>query len=698
MSPAMASSGEARSVRSTWMICAATSPGVAYKLRANFVIMDETSTGWFGLPESLVNTSKEIAGVGKYDEAIFAAFKFVEAEIQARIGSANIGKQLITEAFAGATPRIEIGKAADRDAIFMLFAGSLGHIRNDRGHGQAPAVPCTNLSACISYLHFAALLLYLLSKDNALRPRVDGISIRAIAGASTVELYGANLTQSIEVRAGSSSLAIVQQSAGSVQARLPADFIGEIALIYGDEVIYTEHCDARAPGTPHQLYEVIAADLPLFSDSQATTVIAGAVGALVKAQEAHLSYPRISPTVADRYKAGDFLTNGSWDPQRSVAEAWYRDPINGAIRQAWNWSMIWNPQIVGDQSSPKLSRLDATPGSVSVEPGGIRTILATGRYLIGDIPRDVDLTHKAKWGSTDESVAHVKAGIVRAKRFGATTLHCEAEGFRSDVIINVEQGIQGNSVAFLDGLGGPCQLVFDGAGSLFITNQSHSIHRLDKDGGLTIGVQAPNPENYPHGFDYIALDDSGALYLTSPEPRRVLVFARKGNGFDIGRPVADGDRRPRRSVAISSKGEIVVGLMGLTPGVGAILVVGADGSSREFPTRDSAHNLAIGPDDRIFVTANPRAIDVYDISGTYIESIEHSIPDGVGAIAVGVDGTLYVGGFHSGQVEALAIDRGICSRRFVAESLGTITGLALGPDKNLYSSDVSAGRIWLTYL
>ena len=63
---------------------------------------------WDPIDPEIIEASKAIAEAGKYDDAIFAAFRLVEAKIQERIQSTRIGESLIAEAFDGVPPRIYI--------------------------------------------------------------------------------------------------------------------------------------------------------------------------------------------------------------------------------------------------------------------------------------------------------------------------------------------------------------------------------------------------------------------------------------------------------------------------------------------------------------------------------------------------------------------------------------------------------------
>jgi hypothetical protein len=52
--------------------------------------------------------SREIADAGKFDQAIFEAYKLAEHAIQRRINSTHVGLTLVDEAFATHPPKIHL--------------------------------------------------------------------------------------------------------------------------------------------------------------------------------------------------------------------------------------------------------------------------------------------------------------------------------------------------------------------------------------------------------------------------------------------------------------------------------------------------------------------------------------------------------------------------------------------------------------
>jgi hypothetical protein len=81
---------------------------------------------WDNIHPAIRDASRPIAEVGKFDDAIFAAFRYIEGEIQERIGSKSIGQTLLDEAFDGTPPKINISDdARDREGIKEIFSGAL---------------------------------------------------------------------------------------------------------------------------------------------------------------------------------------------------------------------------------------------------------------------------------------------------------------------------------------------------------------------------------------------------------------------------------------------------------------------------------------------------------------------------------------------------------------------------------------------
>ena len=101
---------------------------------------------WEKLHPAIRTAAQPIAEAGTYDDAIFAAFRHVEAEIQERINSRSVGEALLNEAFDGVPPKVLISAdVRDQEGIEGILAGALGNIRSDRGLKKAPSLPCPSI-------------------------------------------------------------------------------------------------------------------------------------------------------------------------------------------------------------------------------------------------------------------------------------------------------------------------------------------------------------------------------------------------------------------------------------------------------------------------------------------------------------------------------------------------------------------------
>lgn len=176
---------------------------------------------------AIQNEARAITESGKYDDAIFAAFRYIEGEIQERTGSRSIGQALLDEAFDGGSPKILISyDDHDQQGVKQLFSGALTNIRNDGGHKKVPFLPARTLNECLLYLSFAGLLLFLLGKDRNRLPSIQGIRVFGSQAHPRAELRGRNLERAAQVVAEGTVLAITRVDDHLLEVILPVDRLG----------------------------------------------------------------------------------------------------------------------------------------------------------------------------------------------------------------------------------------------------------------------------------------------------------------------------------------------------------------------------------------------------------------------------------------------------------------------------------------
>ncbi|KJC55147.1 hypothetical protein UB31_01315 [Bradyrhizobium sp. LTSP849] len=267
---------------------------------------------WAGIDKEIWDASAAIAEAGKFDDAIFAAFRLLEAEIQQRIDSSSIGQALLDEAFDGSSPKIDISpNARDRVAMKQLFTGALGNIRNDRGHKKAPLIPCRTNRECLLYLQFATLLLELLKKDRNTFPSITRLRVFGTPDSPLLELRGRNFDKASEVLNETTNFNVRRWQNDLLEISLPPGFCGELFVKSGENTSNVVHCDTRLLTTEREnSYRIIATDLTLFEDETGTTKREDVVGMLLLANESGTEFHRIQPTLKGRYQDGDFVTHG----------------------------------------------------------------------------------------------------------------------------------------------------------------------------------------------------------------------------------------------------------------------------------------------------------------------------------------------------------------------------------------------------
>ncbi len=82
-------------------------------------------SAWEVVHPEIPQAARAIAEAGHYDDAIFAAFRCVEGEIQERIQSASVGSILLNEAFDGPSPQVRVWELPDHSRQTRLPSLSL---------------------------------------------------------------------------------------------------------------------------------------------------------------------------------------------------------------------------------------------------------------------------------------------------------------------------------------------------------------------------------------------------------------------------------------------------------------------------------------------------------------------------------------------------------------------------------------------
>ncbi|HZH42394.1 MAG TPA: TIGR02391 family protein [Gemmatimonadales bacterium] len=114
--------------------------------------------------DALPSKVSELFDDGHFAEATYAAFKFLDGEVQRLSGLQHTGRRLMMEALNGdegappirLTPLGTTSEKDEQEGYRFLFAGSMIAIRNPRGHEHTVN---DDLETCLGHLSLATLLL-----------------------------------------------------------------------------------------------------------------------------------------------------------------------------------------------------------------------------------------------------------------------------------------------------------------------------------------------------------------------------------------------------------------------------------------------------------------------------------------------------------------------------------------------------------
>ena len=654
---------------------------------------------WELIDKSIIACSQDIVNAGKYDDAIFAAFRLVEASIQERIQSTSIGEALIAEAFDGDPPKVNISKdARDREGIRDLFSGALKNIRNDRGHKKEPVTPCQSSDDCLLYLSFATFLLYLLRKDKNTFPRIDNVHVFGTSEQPRAELRGINFVGSeLTVTAKQQRATVVRQTPTILEILLPQSFFGNLTVTVDGNQSDEIFCDVGSFGKrPTGYIEVVACEIPLYSDAGARNRRSDVVGLLIRGVEGSRDALTISPTYPGRYHAGTYVSYGPFKPSPGVGESWYIDPLTNQIEYAWTQALIATPDVVGTVGKFKLGGISILPKSVKTQIGENRALRVLGWERDGAAQREIDLTDKVKWVNIDQSVAFVNKGIAIPKRLGSVRAECELEAFVASVELNVEQLVRGQRTIYFQGLRRLQQIRFDRADKMFIANQSASVYTLDKGGSFEEVVRLSKNIRTPSNTDCLAIDDSGDLYVNDVSRHTAFKFQWDGKAFVNPIEIGTVAKGPKKSIAVAPSGDVFIAVMG-PPGQGWIVRRSKDGNESFFPTTGMAIWLATGPDGNVYVPDAARSIIVvYQPDGKPKQKIPYTVRDSPSDIAIDSEGTIYLAFFHTGRILKIYRDP-LWRTEFLPDSFGIPGGIAIDSRNRLYVSDFEGDSISVVY-
>ena len=452
-----------------------------------------------------------------YDDAIFAAYRRVEHEIQQRTQFTSIGDTLVKDAFQNANPRITIShRARDGERLGEIFSGVLGLYKGDRSHKDKPSLPCRSQRECLRLLAQASALLDLLDRGIEHAPCVDGYQQRKD-----------DLELSVR-RAGPRTQVWLDDRPCLVRARTATTMTVVITGVSaGPHDLYLVDGTHQGPAVPIFIIRepaqqgwarITEIDIELFRDDSATRHD-DVTGVRLEFIENDIRRERIVPT-SERYEVGNYV--GAGRPGRNVGEVWIRQHGESQLSQLYSGSSTFSGQVVGSAQPTRTVRFSIEPTTLRLRRGE-RAPVRVVRHVSDGIVIWPETVDSPSIEPDDITIAYYKNGVIYANRDGLTELRLHYEGHYCSASVEVAAHSVGTSTDYLTGLpivaGVAC--IRD---NLVVSTRTNTLWHVDQ-GKLVPLTAIPQSRNMLGGTDLIAGSPSGDLAVRSTDRRDLLILS-----------------------------------------------------------------------------------------------------------------------------------------------------------------------------
>ena len=479
---------------------------------------------------------------------------------------------------------------------------------------------------------------------------------------------------------------------------MPAKFFGDIAVDVDGRVSAPAFCDASfLANKPALIFEVVAADVPLYSDAEGHNRRTDVVGLLVQSGHSARTQTQIMPTLSHKYMAGNYVTYGSFD-YNAVGETWYLDPATRKINYAWTSAAIASPVVIGPSGAFRLGGISIAPPSVETQLGENRYLTVLGSGRDGDVPRERDVTAKVKWTSLDPSIAFVNRGTLISKKLGRVRVECELEKFISTVEVSVEHMVRGHRVVFFQGLRDVQHIRFDSQDNLYLCNAGPSVFRLSKSGEFSEVFRISQNPLAAAGIDCLAIDAANNLYINDVSKQAAYKCTWDGTHFGNPTEIATSVKSAKKGIAVTSQGDAFVAVVGLVPGTGWIVRIKPSGEEKSIALNATPFFIGAGPDGNIYVpvTSAPFLL-IFNSDLELIDQIPGVGQDMAHDICIGRDGSIFLPSYHSGVVSKVGRRQGGWQHEQLAHKFPGASGIAIDSSGRLFVANSALGSIDVVY-
>ena len=640
-------------------------------------------------PEIAESASAQLRS-GLYDDAIFAAYRRVEAAVQERSRlSGAIGDQLVQQAFKEIAAPIRVSaRNQDAERLIQLFGGAIGLYKGDRSHKDKPSLPCRSLRECLRLLANASSLLDLLDRDIAVAPAVRGYDQRG----EMLELWVDRASAQAEVWLDDHLCDVVRHGPGSLIIDIAGVSAGEHELFIAEgtrtgPVTLVWLTRSLGGAGWHRVSEV---NIPLFAGPSGAERLA-ATGLRLTVRENGVISEQTVPTTGT-YRVGDYVSphfnvrTASHDPSSlaGTGPAWMSDGPNGERRRLWESSALFDGEPYAPEHEPRLMKVSLEPPALILRMGERVPIRALGHYTDGVATWTEPLTG-CDITSDEDKIAHVKQGTVYANGYGKTALRLAINGLYAASAAHVAAHPAGTMADVLTGLPPVAGLAWADS-ALVISTRTDELWQLAADGRYTLATGVPLQPPVHGGTDSIAAAENGDLAVRLYGYRDVLVLDKSSN---YGRshwvpPSEDGT-----VTAVTWDGTDLI----LALHTGSVRRANADGSSEQIAELPGKTIVSIDRcDDALLALTTGQTTELWRIPLQ-----PHSPPTSVllnqdrltASAAAWLNDSVYLTDFSGGRV--LRLDGEEITE--LATGLHNPGELTAGPDGSIYIAEFGRGAV-----
>lgn len=616
---------------------------------------------------------------GRYDDAIFEAFRYVEEAVQRRTGLADaIGQNLLTPAFKEpGKRRISVSRReGDHLRLFQMFDGAIGLIRGDRAHKARPSLPCRTAHECLRLLAHASVLLDLLDRDVAFAPAIEGYD----QDVETLTLRVARSTPATVVLLDERPALVLRRTVDTITVSVTEVLPGEheVVLIDGSrQGPATAVWLARKP-TGANWYRVEEVDIPLFADA-ACSRPHDASGLRIATREGGVRGQRILPTQR-RYTPGDYVS-WHWDSSVTLQRAWARETASGPAFEVFGSSSLFDGDPQTAAHAPRTIRITIEPPKLKIRVGERAPLRLLAWKTDGTATWNEPLSTVDVQG-TDITIAAVGNGAIIAKGPGRCVLHVEHDGLYAESTVEVAAHPRNAIVEWVSGLPPVTALAWTGTGLLMATREAELWRVNPTDGRFVAAAGLPLHPPIYGGCDAIAASSKGdlaVLLFGHPDVHVLTNQSGYSASYTLTKPELDGTI----TALAWNQDDLIVAM-----GSGSLYRFAADADpvhlgdcpdtiSRLCPEKSGSGLLAV---------AGTGSSSLWRIDLNRIQEPEVLLRESplfpMGAVASTTRG-IFVADFYGGRVLRLVDDALVQ----VADGLRTPNALAEGSDGALYVAE-----------